>query len=253
MTRVLPGLLAVVAFAQAPPEVRFLCFAPSPYTQRHDAMRAGLGIHLLLEKLIADHKLPLRTTFYDGARALDSAEAAKRLVRGARVLVIGGSTWAQGSAYYLRRFFEFVDTEPLAGVSVTAWATAGGAHTGGEVAIGDIFRSAMGMGAQVFSLGQKFMVFTTDEHPGAQEGRFAPLDGWYMDQFARTIAVTALAGSDPARAAELSKQLATSPQYWNLLPKDEAPLAQYLPLLQRLSAAADAQSQEYKDLLKTVR
>jgi len=253
MKRLALGLAAAaVALAQAPAEVRFLCFAPSPYTGRHDALRAGLGIHLSLRKVIEDHKLPLRTTFHDGVRVYDQAEAAKSLVRGARVLVIGGSVWAQGSAYHLRRFFEFVDAEPLAGVSVTAWAAAGGVHTGGEVVIGDILRTAMGMGAQVFSLGQKYMVFTTDERIGPKEGQFTPMDAWYMDQFARTIAWTALAGADPVRASALARQLGTSPQYWNLLPKDEAALARYAPLLGRLNTAADPQSVAFKELLKLI-
>lgn len=235
------------------PEVRFLCFAPSPYSHRHDAMRAGIGIHLALEQVIAQHRLPLRSTFYDGSSVFDKAEPAKKLVAGARVLVIGGSAWAQGSSYYLRRFFEFVDLEPLAGVSVSAWATAGGAHTGGETVISDIFRTAMGMGAQVFSLGQKYMVFTTDERVAPPEGQFTRMDGWYMDQFARAIAVVALAGHDRVAAAELSKKLGTSAQYWNFMPKDEAALARYAPLVDRLNAAADAKSDAWRELLKVVR
>jgi hypothetical protein len=226
--------------------------APSPYTQRHDALRAGLGIYLSLRELIDRRRLALRTSFHDGAPVYDRPEAARRLVAGARVLVIGGSAWAQGSSYYLRRFFELVDLEPLAGVSVTAWATAGGAHTGGETVISDIFRTAMGMGAQVFSLGQKCMVFTTDERIDPPEGEFTPLDGWYMDQFARTIAVTGLAGNDPARAAALARQLGTSPQYWTLMPKSEAALASYAKLVKRLNAAADHNSEAWSDLRKLV-
>jgi hypothetical protein len=240
------------ALAQPLPEVRFLCFAPSPYSHRHDALRAGVGIHLSLQQLIAAEKLPLRSTFYDGARVFDRPEAAKRLVHGAQMLVIGGSAWAQGSSYILRRFFELVDAEPLSGVPVTAWATAGGAHTGGETVIAGIFRTAMGMGAQVFSLGQKYMVFTTDERISPPEGHFTAMDVWYMDQFARTIAVVALAGNDPARAAALAKRLGTSPQYWNLLPKSEAALAGYAPLQERLNQAAEPQSSAYRELLKLV-
>lgn len=253
--RMLAALLlaATAAAAQPAPEVRFLCFAPSPYTQRHDALRAGLGIYLSLEKIIAEHKLPLRATFHDGVPAVGNAEASLKLVRGARVLVIGGSTWAQGSSYILRRFFEFVDADPLTGVAVTAWATAGGAHTGGDAVIADTLRTAMGMGAQVFTLGQKYMVFTTDERVGQREGEFSKLDAWYMDQFARTIAVTAIAGGDPARATALAKQLGTAPQYWNLLPKAEAELARFAPLVERLNAAADAKSAAYRELLKSVR
>jgi len=252
MKLALAVLIAAAGCAGQPPEVRFLSFAPSPYTSRHDALRAGLGIYLSLDQVVRDHKLALRTSFHDGSAVFEQAEPAKRLVHGARVLVIGGSTWAQGSAYYLRRFFEFVDAEQLSGVSVTAWATAGGSHTGGETLVGDIFRTAMGMGAQVFSLGQKYMVFTTDERLAPKEGDFTPLDAWYMDQFARTIAVVALAGQDPERATALSRQLGTSPQYWLLLPKQDADLARYAPLLRRLNAAADPQSAEYRDLRKLI-
>src|SRR5690242_14768233 len=96
-------LWAVCAAAQEPPEVRFLCFAPSPYTQRHDAMRAGLGILLSLRRVTEEHRLALRSTFHDGIPSLQDAARARALARGARVLVVGGSTWAQGSSYYLRR------------------------------------------------------------------------------------------------------------------------------------------------------
>jgi hypothetical protein len=47
-------------------------------------------------------------------------------------------------------------------------------------------RTLMGMGAQVFSLGQKRMVFTMDERE-TPPGEFTLLDCWYMDQFARNV------------------------------------------------------------------
>ena len=82
-------------------------------------------------------------------------------------------------------------------MSATAWATAGGVHTGGETVIADTLRTLMGMGAQVFSLGQKSMVFPTGERfdPRA-EGDFTILDCWFMEQFAKNIALVALAGND---------------------------------------------------------
>lgn len=49
------------------------------------------------------------------------------------------------------------------GIQVSSWVTAGGAHTGGEVVVQDIQRSLMGIGASVFNLGQKLVVFTTEE------------------------------------------------------------------------------------------
>jgi len=248
-------LLICQAAAQEKPEVRFLNLAPSPYTQRHDAFRAGCGILLSLERLAREHKLPLRATFYDVVPALENAEKAKALVHGAQVLVVGGSAWAQGSAYYLRRFFELVDAEDLAGVSATAWATAGGAHTGGETVIADTLRTMMGMGAQVFSLGQKSMVFPTGERfePRA-EGDFTILDCWFMEQFAKNIALVALAGSDRSKAAELEKQLDFTPIYWTRFPKEEAPLGpRFLELREQLNAAADAKSEAYRKLRALVR
>ena len=45
-------LAASLAAGQGTPEVRFFNLAPSPYTQRHDAFRAGCGILLSLDRLI---------------------------------------------------------------------------------------------------------------------------------------------------------------------------------------------------------
>jgi hypothetical protein len=230
------------------PEVRLLVFAPSPYTERHDAMRAGFGILLSLRKIAAAHKLALRATMYDGIPVMEDSTRAKALVRGARVLVLGSSTWAQGSAYYIRRFLELVDLEDLTGVSATAWATAGGAHTGGELAIEDTLRTLMSMGAQVFSLGQKHMVFSTGERIAPAEGDFTLLDCWYMDHFARTLAVAALGGGGPESARALSTRIGVRPQYWDLMPKDEAGLAGYREMRELLNAAARPQSEAWKKL-----
>ena len=251
------GLLLAVSCgaAQGTPEVRFLNLAPSPYTLRHDALRAGCGILLSLERLAREHKLPLRATFHDAVPSLEKPEQAKALVRGARVLVIGGSAWAQGSASYPRRFFELVDAEDLAGVSATAWATAGGVHTGGEVVIADTLRTLMGMGAQVFTLGQKSMVFPTGERFDPQaEGEFTMLDCWFMEQFAKNIALVALAGNDRAKAEAIEKQLDFTPIYWSRFPKDEATLVpRFRQLRDQLNAAADAKSEAYKKLRTLVR
>jgi hypothetical protein len=235
--------------AQAP-EVRFICFAPSPYTQRHDALRAGLGIFLSLRQLIQQEKLPLRATFYDGSTIYDDAAKGRALLRGPRVLVIGSSTWAQGSNFYIRRFFEHVNLEYLGGVSATAWATAGGDHTGGDTVIEDIFRTLLGMGAQIFSLGQKYMVFSTDERVDPpQPGQFSLLDCWFMDQFARNLAVVALAGNDRQRSEELLQRLGGGPHYYNSISRDVKVLeSRYGVLRTRLNAAADPRSGAYREL-----
>jgi hypothetical protein len=232
------------------PEIRFICFGPSPYTQRHDSLRAGLGILLSLRRVIAEDQLALSTKFYDGMDAVGDPGKGRKLLRGARVLVLGGPTWAQGSPYYIRRYFELVDGEYLGGVSATAWATAGGSHTGGEVFVLDVLRSLMGMGAQVFTMGQKLTVFTTDERLGVPPGDFTLLDCWYMDQFARTLALTALAGDDPGRAAELARKLHISATYYSAFPQSDAGLAQrYGALQKKLNAAKIASTAEYRELM----
>ncbi len=176
------------------------------------------------------------------------------LLRDARVLVVGGSTWAQGSSYYIRRYFELANNESLLGASATAWATAGGATTGGEVVITDALRTLMGMGAQTFSLGQKYMVFTTGERLGTPEGEFSTLDCWYMEQFARSIAVAALGGGGRAQTAELAAKLGLQHEYWRAFPPSESAIAdRYRALRRRLNAAANPESAEFRELYKLVR
>lgn len=225
-------------------EVRFLNLAPSIYTHRYDSLRAGLGIALELKSIIDANKLPIKITFYDAASALDKPEAAQALLHGADVLVLGGSTWAQGSSRFERQFFEETGGEALWGVEATAYTTAGGSHTGGEMVVSDTLRSLMGMGASVFTLGQKYMVFTTDERIGEiPAGQFQLIDVWFMEQFAKAIAVEAVAKGDPAAAAKLTAQLQLSHTYYRGFPTDEAPLRARLGgVLDLINAAAKMDS-----------
>jgi hypothetical protein len=230
-------------------EIRLLCFGPSPYSSRHDSMRAGFGIYLLLQQVIRDENLPLKATIYGAFPSVENADKARALLRDARVLVVGTSRWAQGSPYHVRRFFGQTTGEFLGGAS--AWATSGGAFTGGEMVVGDMLRSLMGLGAQAFTLGQKYMVFVTDERldpPTA--GEFAPLDLWFMDQFARYLAVVALAGDDRTKAAALSARLGVSPAYYENFPRDVAVLQRrYGALRDHLNAAASPTSEAWRDFL----
>jgi hypothetical protein len=68
------------------------------------------------------------------------------VLKGPRVIAVGGSTWSQGPSRYVRQFFELAGGQSLGGVSATAWVTAGGAHTGGEEVVSGILRSLMGDG-----------------------------------------------------------------------------------------------------------
>ena len=231
-------------------EVRFLNLAPSIYTHRYDSLRAGLGIALELRALIKAQNLPIRITFYDAASTLDHPEGAKGLLHGADVLVLGGETWAQGSTRFEREFFEETGTEALWGVEATAYTTAGGSHTGGEIVVADTLRSLMGMGASVFTLGQKAMVFTTDERVGGPEaGQFALIDAWFMEQFAKAIALEAVTKSDPKIAAKVAAQLQLSHTYYRDFPRDEAPLRARLgEVLDLINAAATPGSGAYEKI-----
>ena len=254
--KVLAGNIAPAA-AAAPrgrPEVRFLCFAPSPYTGRHDSLRAGLGILLSLRRVIEEHGLSIDTSFYDGIPVLEDGARARALLRGPRVVVVGTSTWAQGSPHYIRRYFELANNESLLGASASAWATAGGSGTGGELVIEDALRTLMGMGAQTFSLGQKYMVFTTGERFSPREGQFTALDCWYMEEFAKSIALAALGGGDRAQTEALAAKLGIRHEYWRNFPKSEAAIAdRYRALRERLNAAAEASSPAYEELRTLVR
>ena len=231
-------------------EVRFLNLAPSSYTHRHDSLRAGLGIALELHALAKAQSLPIKITFHDAVEALDRPGAAKALLHGADVLVLGGSTWAQGSSRFMRQFFEETGSEALWGAQATAYTTAGGSHTGGEMVVGDTLRSLMGMGASVFTLGQKYMVFTTDERINAPApGQFMLLDVWFMEQFAKAIAVEATAKSDPALGEKLAKQLQLTVTYYRDFPQDEAQLrGRFGDVLDLINAAAKPESGAYEKI-----
>jgi hypothetical protein len=206
------------------PEVRFITLAPSTYTHRFDCVRAGLGIALQLQRLSEEHQLPVRIGFRNGVPALRSEAEARALLRGAPVLVLGGSTWSQGSAAPLRRFFEVTGSESLWGASASVWATSGGSHTGGEMVVQDSLRSLMGMGAQVFTLGQKLMVFTTDERVGVPAGEFTLLDCWYMEQYAKVLLMTAHSKGSPEKAREVAQQLKLTHAYYFGHPKTDEEL-----------------------------
>lgn len=234
--------------------VAFISFAPSPYSNRHDCMRAGFGIYLLLDQHIKEHKLPIELSYFDGTTFLDDKKTITRVMNHADVYILGGSTWGQGPTYYVRRFFEQAGAVNMMGVSASAWATAGGAHTGGEEVVHSMLRGMMGMGAEVFTLAQKYMVFTTDERMSPREpGAFAPLDLWYMDRFSRWILVQTLA-DDRVEAKSLADKFQVSPLYYlqtgaGSFPPTDEELARYEPLRKRLNTASDPDSQAWKELV----
>lgn len=211
--------------APAPvPEVRFLFAAPSPYTGRFDATRAGLGIALELQRMAREQQLPVRISLMALPREAGLDEVRALLEPGPRVLVVGGSTWSQGSAAPLRRLFELGGNVSLQGVRATAFSTAGGAHTGGEMVVFDSLRSLMGQGALTFTAGQRLMVFITDERVELLPGQFSPLDCWAMGLYARELLLQAHASPDPAQAAALARRIGVDFRIYRRFPRQQSDL-----------------------------
>ena len=206
------------------PEVRFVFAAPSPYTGRFDATRAGLGIALELQRMAREQQLPVRISLMALPSQAVRAEVRSLLEPGPRVLVVGGSTWSQGSAAPLRRLFELGGDVSLQGVRATAFATAGGAHTGGEMVVFDSLRSLMGQGALGFTAGQRLMVFSTDERLEQQPGQFTHLDCWAMGQYARELLLQAHASPDPVQTVALAGRLGVDLTYYRRFPRQPSDL-----------------------------
>ena len=194
------GFGANLLLAQSAPsaDIRLIALAPSPYTHRMDSVRAGYGLKTQLELRIQQLALPFTVGFYDGVRRLDDLTSLAELFGNSpRVIVMGSSTWGQGSNRYVRQLFEVLPQQSIIGTQASSWVTAGGAHTGGEVVAQDIQRSLMGIGASAFNLGQKLVVFTTEERDDIPAGEFTLSDVWVMDQFAQLILLQALQRRGP--------------------------------------------------------
>lgn len=233
-------------------EVRLLSLAPSPYTRRRDSFRAGAGILLNLRRLVEEHQLPATGTYIDAAAKIEKPAELPAMMRGADVLLLGSSVWAQGPSWVIRKFFEVVNGENLAGVAASTWVTSGGVHTGAEMAHDSTLTTLRGMGAATFTFGQKQMIFATDERVGVPEkaGDFTLLDCWFMEGLAKASLVHALAGGNPPAARALWTKLGSHPQYYHgPFPTELAPLeARFGKLRAQLNAAANPKSEARQQL-----
>lgn len=230
-------------------EVRLISIAPSTYTKRFDSLRMGYGIKLFIEAHVAAQKLPITVSMYDGARRVSDTAAKNAMLSGPKVILLGSSTWAQGSSRHAREFFETIGSTSLLGKLMSFWVTSGGAFTGGETVWQDLQRSSMGLGASVMTLGQKLMVLSTDEGIGQRAGVFSAQDGWFLDQFAQLIVIHAADRYGLADLSELTAKMKFDIHYYRGFPRDGLPeesKARIEGVLAKINAAMRASSPERK-------
>lgn len=197
--------------------IRLLHFSPSTATQRHDSHRAALGIGWFIHETLREHRLPHRWEMVWALPAITSKEQVHALLGGADLLVVGTPTYGQGSPWFVRKFFELTTGTAVWARPATAFATAGGQHTGGETAVADTLRSLQGIGVATFSFAQKTLVFGTNQK-FARDGEFDLIDVWFMQQFARTIVLHLIARDQPDATDAWAERLGLDTGYYTQFP-----------------------------------
>lgn len=92
-----------------------------------------------------------------------------------RVIIMGSSTWGQGSNRYIRQLFETLPPQSIIGTQASSWVDCWrSAHWCGS---GRTRHPALAYGYRrsVFNLGQKIVVFTTEERVDIPPGEFTVL------------------------------------------------------------------------------
>lgn len=184
--------------------LRVLHFSPSTATGRHDSHRAALGFLSFVREAASEFAPEIRSELVWALPAITSAAGVAGAMSGADLLVVATPVYGQGSPWFVRKFFEQTRGLQLWSVLGTAFASAGGTHTGGETAILDTFRSLQGAGVCTFTFAQKLVVFGAQQKP-LPDGVFEPADVWFLRQLARTSVVQLMArgGAGPEWAAKL--------------------------------------------------
>jgi hypothetical protein len=159
--------------------VRVLHFSPGTATDRHDSHRAALGFIHCLKSADPESFPGLVCELVWALPSIDNAARVQSLLTGADVVVVATPVHGQGSPWYLRKFFELTRGLQLWGTLATAFATAGGQHTGGEMALLDTFRSLQGCGACTFTFAQKLTVIGMQQR-AMPDGEFHPIDAWFL-------------------------------------------------------------------------
>lgn len=193
--------------------VRVLHFSPGTATDRHDSHRAALGfVHCFRT---ADPR-PFPGAVCELVWALPSIDRASKvqaLLSGADVVVVATPVHGQGSPWFLRKFLEQTRGLGLWGTLGTGFATAGGQHTGGEMALLDTFRSLQGCGACTFTFAQKLTVIGMQQRP-RPDGEFDLIDAWFLRQLARTCLVQLAARNDRTDGARWARQMGVRSDYY---------------------------------------
>lgn len=199
--------------------LRVLHFSPSTATGRHDSHRAALGFLSFVRDAAAEFVPEIRSELVWALPAITSQRGVAALMSGADLLVVATPVYGQGSPWFVRKFFEQTRGLQLWGVLGTAFATAGGMHTGGETAILDTFRSLQGVGVCTFTFAQKLVVFGAQQKP-LPDGVFEPVDVWFLRQLAHTCIVQLMARREPG--GPWAEKLGINSSYYLEFPTPEA-------------------------------
>lgn len=215
--------------------LRVLHFSPSTATGRHDSFRAALGFVAFLQAAVAEIRQGIDVELVWALPSITSKSGVHALLADADLTVIATPTYAQGSPWFLRRFLELGAGLQLWGRLGTAFASAGGQHTGGEVAVADTLRSMMGMGMATFTFSQKLVVFGAQQKFSA-DGTFDVIDTWFLRQLARTC-VAHLAGRvQPGGTEECVRRWQLDTGYYNAFPEAKILQSELGELTDRLNA-----------------
>jgi hypothetical protein len=199
--------------------LRLLHFSPSTATGRHDSHRASLAFVWFVREAVNEMGADITAELAWALPAITSKPHVHELLAGADLLVLASPTYAQGSPWFVRRFLELGTGLQLWGKLGTAFATAGGQHTGGEMTVADTLRSLTGLGICVFTFAQKHVVFGAQQK-FANDGEFELIDLWFLRQLARTsvLQLQIRTGAQPAHI--WARRLGLETGYYNSFPTE---------------------------------
>ncbi len=201
--------------------LRVLHFSPSTATGRHDSHRASLAFVGFARQAMAAIGHAGKVELVWALPAITSKEAVHQILTTADLLVLASPTYAQGSPWFVRRFLELGAGLQLWGGLATAFATAGGQHTGGEVTVADTLRSFQGMGLCTFTFAQKYVVFGAQQK-FARDGEFQEIDVWFLRQLAYTSVAQLVGRSQPGGVRQLATRFGLDTGYYNAFPSLES-------------------------------